>query len=91
MEDWTQSEEVQQALRFVRWYREKHGVTPTPGSKPEGSCFANGEFVNLLYGQLVTTPEFTWGWGELRNPEVLAGVVQEIKRNRLYQQEQEAA
>lgn len=60
--------------KFVWYMRRRDRVAVTPGYKPEGSCFAHGEFNNLLWCQLVSTPEGQAGWQELQDENILRGV-----------------
>ena len=48
----------------VEEIRKVLGVVPTPGLKPEGSCFATrgGEMGNLLNAQLIKTTNGTGEW-----------------------------
>lgn len=79
LHEWTNDPRIDMIVQFVEWFRLRQGTVPTPGLKPEPSCFMFGEFNNLLYCQLVTTPEFQDGWMELRNsPKVVNGVLLQI-------------
>jgi len=73
------TEKEMDAIRiFVHNYRKKYGITPTPGSKPEGSCFCFGEGPNLLYRQLVLTTEGDGDWPALKDAAIRKLVIDEI-------------
>ncbi len=60
---------------IVHRVRREGNYTPTPGCKPEGSCFASPEedTYNLFWAQLVPTSEgaFDSGeWSALQIPEI---------------------
>ncbi len=79
MDNWTSSPEIAMILEFVHWFRLRQETVVTRGIKPEPSCIMFGEFNNLIYCQLITTPEFDDGWLELRNsPQVVSGVLLQI-------------
>ena len=76
---WTTDKNIARIVEFVRWYRASRSIKPYPGRKPEGSCFAFGEFNNLIYCQLINTPEYTDGWLALKNsPQVVEGTIRQI-------------
>jgi len=67
-------------VEFVKAYRLAFGVPVSPGYKPELSCVSFGDAHNLLYCQLVTTPEGIGGWLELNgHHELVRMVVDEIR------------
>ncbi len=76
-------EEMYRAVRdFVMAERQRLDILPEAlgaFSRPEGSCFATGEFRNFLYGQLVYTHEGHGGWHELVFLDVLQGVFDEVQ------------
>ena len=57
----------------VEGIREKRGIEPTPGEKPEGSCIGapGGEIGNLVEAQLIYTNYDSGSWGELDDPKIL--------------------
>ncbi len=71
---------------FVEWYRRRFSVITTPGRKAELSCEMHGEFYNLLFRQLMTTPYGESAWLELFsssgsiNQPILEGLLREIER-----------
>lgn len=63
-----------EAIRLVvEGIREKRGIEPTPGEKPEGSCIGapGGEIGNLFWAQLVCTDFDSGSWRELNDSEIL--------------------
>lgn len=88
MRDWKNTKAVRYILAYVEWFRQRSEIRPTPGIKPEFSGFAQGEFRNLLYVQLVTTPEFQDGWLELQSRETQDGVLAEIMRDKAFTERQ---
>ncbi|MBI2044366.1 hypothetical protein HYT24_03315 [Candidatus Pacearchaeota archaeon] len=73
--------EIEIIQRFVRDYQQRKNIVPRPGVKVELPCFAVGEDINLLYTQLVTTPEGTGSWGELQHKEVRKSILARILRD----------
>lgn len=84
MMDWTEDEEIRQILDYVLWYRKRCRISASSGHKPELSCFEYGEFHNLLFRQLCTTPEFTGDWESLKDREIRQGVLAEISKDARY-------
>jgi len=72
--------EIARIIAFVEDYRTRYNIIPTNGYKPELSCYAFGEFYNLLYRQLVLTINGDAGWKEIENDEIRKGVLEEIKK-----------
>ncbi len=75
---------------FVEKERVKMGVTRDQLGRShrfEGSCFAHGEFKNLLYRQLIYTEYGHGDWNELSG-EVLKGLFKYITNIRNYRDEQ---
>jgi len=70
--------ETRKIIDFVRMYRKKHGITPTPGYKSELSCIAVGEGRNLLFRQLILTVEGDAAWLSLEDPQIRKIVLDEI-------------
>ena len=67
---------------WVRNYRNRNNIIPTPGRKPELSCIAFGEGNNLLWS-LIKTVERDGAWKELdedEKGEVIQLVLDEIKK-----------
>lgn len=60
---------------FVAKTRRRLGITRLPGRLPELSCELHGEFHNLLWRVLLSTPEEEWG---LRDPDILEGLYREV-------------
>jgi hypothetical protein len=71
---------MEKIYAYVKSYRAKLGIKPTPGRKDEPSCIMLGEGHNLLYYQLITTPEGTGGWRELQHEDVRQLVLEEIAK-----------
>ncbi|MBI4085193.1 MAG: hypothetical protein HY432_01650 [Candidatus Liptonbacteria bacterium] len=62
---------------FVKRKRKSLGITGFPGElSGEMSCFAFGEFHNLLYRNLLYTSPTEWF--ALADPEILLGVYREV-------------
>lgn len=74
----TEEQEMQIIEEFVSVYRERYGITPTRGFKPEGSCICFGEGHNLLYRQLVLTTKGDGDWLSLKDAEIRKLVLDEI-------------
>ena len=75
---------------FVEKERERMGIRKEDlgtSHRPEGSCFAHGEFKNLLYRQLLYTKYGCGDWTELSG-EVLEGLFKYITNIRNYRDEQ---
>ncbi|MEK9180377.1 MAG: hypothetical protein AAB897_03120 [Patescibacteria group bacterium] len=64
---------------FVQEQRKGFEIKLT-GPLPELSCFEHGEFRNLLWRQMMTTPESRWY--ELKDAKILNGVYREVLRQR---------
>ncbi|MBS3107999.1 hypothetical protein J4468_03735, partial [Candidatus Woesearchaeota archaeon] len=64
------ADEIKFIEDFVNQYRTDYNIAPTPGYKFELSCYAFGEFYNLLYRQLVLTINGDAGWKEIENDEI---------------------
>lgn len=70
-------EEKLAAIRdFVVKRRKKLKIKNLNGPLPELSCFAHGEFNNLLWRTLMYVPEEQWT--ALKDREVLDGVYREV-------------
>lgn len=67
-------------------YRKLKNITPTPGSKREGSCeaYPGGEFANLVECQLAHTIEGQGDWYSLNNEEVKVGTHEYLKKINFY-------
>ncbi|MFH1637962.1 MAG: hypothetical protein ABIB71_06055 [Candidatus Woesearchaeota archaeon] len=72
-------QEMKEITDFVEKYREKNGITPTPGSKYEPSCEHSGEGYNLLYCQLINTVNYEWEGWLYKDDEIRQLVLQEVK------------
>lgn len=73
------SEKVAVIRAFVLTARRERGVVQLPGPQPELSCFIHGEFHNMLWRELLFTPENKW---RLDDPETADGVYQEVLKER---------
>ncbi|PWU05337.1 MAG: hypothetical protein C5B51_14730 [Terriglobia bacterium] len=81
---WTTDPGIRVVIQYVHWLRKKQGIKPTMGRKTEPSCEGAGEFRNLLYCQLLTTPEFEDGWqalctGGRPDAVIIDGLVRQIE------------
>lgn len=76
----TDKEKYLKIIEFIHRKRREQKIIPTPGFKSEPSCFMNGEFHNLLWFQLMKTPEGDGGWLELKDATILDGIFEEVKR-----------
>lgn len=73
--------EIRAIEHYVRLYRARLGITPTPGFKiGEPSGLMEGEGRTLFVCQLVRTLEGDGGWKELGSPEVRQEVLGYISR-----------
>jgi hypothetical protein len=63
---------------FVHIFRKVDKVIVEAGSKPEPSCIHFGEGKNLLYSQLVTTPDGESEWLQLQYDDTLQVVVEAV-------------
>lgn len=72
--------EVKYIIDFVKQYRAKFNVEPTPGIKQELSGEAYGEAYLLLFRQLVNTIEGHGSWRELDDDLVRKLVLDEIEK-----------
>jgi len=73
-------DKVASIRRAVDEARAERGVTPTPGAKSEGSCFAKpgGEFANMFDAQLVRTTDGTGEWVMLSDPKIVDGLFDHV-------------
>ena len=57
----------------VERIRAERKITPTPGTKLEGSCYATrgGEMANMFWVQLVHTSSGEGEWRMLSDPDIL--------------------
>lgn len=64
----------------VEEIRNEKRISPTPGSKLEGSCIGarGGEMANMFWAQLVYTTNGTGEWRTLSNPTILEGVYEYV-------------
>lgn len=73
------AERLEAIKLFVREERKRRNLTIFyRGGSPELSCFANGEYSNLLWRKLLQMREEDWlVFGQLNCPEILKGVYRE--------------
>lgn len=67
-------------------FRKLRNITPTPGSKREGSCeaYPGGEFANLVESQLAHTIDGQGHWSSLKDEEIKAGTHEYLKKINFY-------
>jgi hypothetical protein len=73
--------EMNRIIMYVKSYRARENVIPSPGMKPELSCEIFGEGYNLLYRQLITTNNGDGCWPEIEDDAVRQLVIDEINKD----------
>ena len=72
----TNKEKLTAIVTYVKKWRKKMKIKRLDDARPETSCFANGEFKNLLWCGLMFREESSWV--ELKDQEILDGVYREV-------------
>ncbi len=85
-------EEIKEIREFVEKERNRSRIEMDnlgTSHRSEGSCYAYGEFHNLVYAQLLHTKYPYGGWQELKG-EVLEGTLEFIRNIKEYRKNQKS-
>ena len=80
----TDEEKLTVVRGYVQKERRRRKIKQFSPGPEEGSCFADGEFKNLVERQLVLTREGQGAWYSLNHPEILEGAYRYVIGSRRF-------